>query len=61
MEDCSTQISGAGRALSAKSVATASRVQGPGESTIMAIRSFARAYRAVRLRSVPQAPGIVLN
>ena len=34
---------------------------GPKETTLAALMSFARAYRAVNLSSMPTAPGMILN
>jgi hypothetical protein len=66
MEDCFTQPRPSARgALPASSVATSTprttMPKGPKESTLAALRGFARAYRAVALSSMPEAPGMVLN
>lgn len=73
MEDCSTFYSvpfGGLTSLDIEaqgdinlSVATDSQgnLPGPKESTLAALRSFARAYRGIRLTSMPQAPGFILN
>ncbi len=65
MEECFTPDLKVYRSLECPPVATASAegqsAPGPKESTLAALRSFARAYCPVKLASMPDAPGIVLN
>lgn len=66
MEECFTQpLLSAERSQEVPSVATGTSAtapnRGPKETTLAALRSFARAYRAVTLVSMPDAPGMVLN
>lgn len=71
MEECFTHpLPSALSAHLAPSVATGkpsnrprrmARVAGPKETTLAALRSFARAYRSVALGTMPDAPGLVLN
>lgn len=66
MEECFTQpFTGASHQLPERSMTTDftenSDFFGPREATLATLRSFARAYRAINLATMPEAPGMVLN